>query len=180
VDIFGSLIQWVRDGWSKIKPFFVVDVFETAGVLRFGEYHRTAAPGFHWKIPFVDDPIEITTVEQTWRSPAQPLTTKDDVAVTVMTVVRYSIRDVKPYITLIFDQHDVLADRTMGLVRRHVARSTYLDLVAAEEPEKVIATALKRAVGKYGFEVEEVTFTGFTKARPLMLITQAVQADMVN
>jgi membrane protease subunit HflK len=180
MDIFQSIVNWIRDGWTRLKPFFVVDAFETAGVLRFGKYHHTAAPGLHWKIPFADDPVEITTVEQTWRSPAQPLTTKDDVAVTVMTVVRYSIRDVKPYITLIYDQEDVLADRTMGLVRRLVAKSTYRELVDAEEPEKEVATKLRRAVGKYGFEIEEVTFTGFTKSRPLTLITQSVLASLAN
>lgn len=177
MDLFGSLIQWIRDGWSKIRPFFVVDVFETAAVLRLGKYHRTAGPGFHWKIPFADDPLEITTVEQTWRSPTQPLTTKDDIAVSIATVVRYSISDVEPYITSIFDQGDVLADRTMGLVRRHVARATYAELVAEEEPEAKIATALRRAVHKYGFKIEEVTFTSFTRAKPLMLITQQASPE---
>jgi len=180
VNPFERLLDLIRDAWSGFKPFFVVDAFETAGVLRFGKYHRTAFPGLHWKLPFIDVPIEITTVETTWHSPAQPLTTKDDVPVTVMTVVRYSIRDVQPYITKIYDQKDVLADRTMGLVRRLVARSTYRELVDNEEPEKDIATKLRRAGSKYGFEVEEVTFTGFTKARPLMLITQSVLASLEN
>jgi len=49
--------------------------------------------------------------------------------------------------------------------------------VAEEDPEAKIATALKRAVHKYGFKVEEVTFTAFTKAKPLMLITQAPSAE---
>jgi regulator of protease activity HflC (stomatin/prohibitin superfamily) len=178
--MFEKLLELLKDAWSGIKPFFVVDVFETAGVLRLGKYHRTALPGLHWKIPFADVPFEITTVETTWRSPAQPLTTKDDIAVTVMTVVRYSIRDVRPYITMIYDQHDVLADRTMGLVRRHVAKSTYRELVDAEEPEREIATRLRRAVSKYGFEIEEVTFTAFTRSKPITLITQSVLASMDN
>jgi hypothetical protein len=68
----------------------------------------------------------------------------------------------------------------MGLVRRLVARSTYRELVDAEEPEKAIATALRRAVGRYGFKIHDVTFTGFTKARPIMWITQSTAASLDN
>lgn len=174
------IFDWLERGWSTIRPFFIVDCFEKGGVLRFGKYHRSAEPGFHWKIPLVEKVMEITAVETTWHSPAQPLTTKDDVAVTVTTVVRYEVTDPKAYITGIFDQKDVLADRTMGAVRRLVARKTYRELVDAEEPEKEIATLVKRAVHKYGFLIHEVTFTAFTKARPIMLISQSVLKDLDN
>lgn len=178
--MFDRILDWIDRGWGWIKPFYVVDVFEKAGVLRFGRFHRKAGPGFHWKIPFCEHVMEVTAVETTWRSTAQPLTTKDDVTVAVSTVVRYEVEDVEPYITGIYDQHDVLADRTMGLVRRLVARSAYKELLEMDEPEKQIATALRRAVGKYGFKIHEVTFTAFTKARPIMWITQSVTASLDN
>lgn len=178
--MFDRILDWIDRGWSRIKPFFEVDVFEKAAVLRYGKFHRKAGPGLHWKVPFIESVHEVTAVETTWRSISQPLTTKDDVTVAVSTVVRYEVEDVEPYITMIYDQHDVLADRTLGLVRRLVARSTYRELVDAEEPEKQIATALRRAVGKYGFKIHDVTFTGFTKARPIMWITQSTAATLDN
>lgn len=179
--MFDRIFDWIDRGWSRIKPFWELDVFESAGVMRFGRFHRKIGRGgLHWKIPFIECVVEVTTVETTWRSIAQPLTTKDDVTVAVSTVVRYEVEDVEPYITTIYDQHDVLADRTMGLVRRLVAKTTYKDLLDMEEPEKQIATALRRAVGKYGFKIHDVTFTGFTKARPIMWITQSVAASLDN
>lgn len=178
--MFERIFDWIDRGWGLLKPFFIVDCFEKAGVLRFGRYNRSAMPGYHWKIPLVEKVLEVTAVETTWHSPAQPLTTKDDVAVTVQTVVRYEVEDPEKYITRIFDQRDVLADRTMGAVRRLVARRTYRDLVDAEEPEKEIATLVKRAVHKYGFLIHDVTFTAFTKARPIMLISQSVLKDLDN
>jgi regulator of protease activity HflC (stomatin/prohibitin superfamily) len=147
--VFGleRIFDWIEKGWARIKPFFELDIYEKAGVMRFGHFHRKRGPGgLYWKIP----------------------------------LVRYEVEDVEPYITLIYDQHDVLADRTMGLVRRLVARSTYRELVDAEEPEKAIATALRRAVGRYGFKIHDVTFTGFTKARPIMWITQSTAASLDN
>ncbi len=179
--MFDRILDWIDRGWSRIKPFFELDVYEKAGVMRFGRFNRKVGPGgLYWKIPFVEHVVEITCVETTWRSISQPLTTKDDVTVAVSTVVRYEVEDVEPYITLIYDQNDVLGDRTMGLVRRLVAKSTYRELLEAEEPEKLIATALRRAVGKYGFKIHDVTFTGFTKARPIMWITQSTAASLDN
>lgn len=179
--MFERIFDWIDRGWSRIKPFWELDVFESAGVMRFGYFQRKIGPGgLHWKIPFIEHVIEVTSVETTWRSIAQPLTTKDYQTVAVSTVVRYEVEDVEPYITRIYDQHDVLADRTMGLIRRLVAKRTFVELVDAEEPEKEIATALRRAVGKYGFKIHDVTFTGFTKARPIMWITQSTAASLDN
>jgi regulator of protease activity HflC (stomatin/prohibitin superfamily) len=178
---FERILDWIERGWSRIKPFFEIDVYEKAGVMRFGHFHRKVGPGgLHWKIPFFEHVIEITAVETTWRSIAQPLTTKDGATVAISTVVRYEVEDVEPYIVAIYDQHDVLADRTMGLVRRLVAKRTFQELLEAEEPEKEIATQLRRAVHKYGFRIHDVTFTAFTKARPIMWITQSTAASLDN
>src|SRR5574341_556499 len=117
--MFDRILDWIDRGWGLIKPFFIVEAWEGGIVLRFGKYNRTVAPGFHWKIPLCEKPYEATTCETTWRSPAQPLTTKDDISVTIMTVVRYQIENVKPYLIVIHD----------------------------------------------------VTFTAFTRARPIMLIS---------
>lgn len=179
MNLFEPIINWFREGWSRLKPFFVVDAFETAGVLRFGKYHRTAPPGLHWKIPFVDDPIELTTCRTTVRLPPQYLTTKDDVAVAVAAIIAYEIVDVKPYITGIFDQHDVLCDVTMGAIRKTVAEANYKDLVE-NPPEEKVATAVRRKANRFGFSIDSVTFTSFTKARPIMLITQSVLTNLDN
>lgn len=176
---FEKLFDLLRDAWVGLKPFFVVDVYETAGVLRFGKYHRTAPPGLHWKIPFVDAPVEITTCRTTVRLPTQYLTTKDDVAVAVAAIIAYEIVDVKPYITGIFDQHDVLCDVTMGAIRQAVAMAGYKDLVE-NPPEERVATAVRRKANRFGFSIDSVTFTNFTKARPLMLITQSAITNLDN
>ena len=177
--MFEKLIEWLVEVRDGIKPFFVVDVFEHAGVLRFGRYHRTVGPGLHWKIPFVDKPWEVTTCVTTVRLPAQYLTTRDGVPVSLASIVKYEIVDVEPYIKDIFDQHDVLCDVTMGAIRRAVSESEYQALIA-NPPEAQVATAVRRAAHRYGFKIHEVTFTSFTKARPLMLISQTPVKELDN
>lgn len=177
--MFERIFEWVDRGWQYIRPWFVVDAYELVGVLRFGKFHREYGPGIHWKIPFADKPIEITACVTTVRLPAQYLTTRDDVSVAIASIVKYEITKVEPYITGIFDQHDVLCDVTMGAIRKAVAGTDYKDLVA-NPPEQDIAKTVRAAANRYGFKIHEVTFTSFTKARPFMLISQGVLKDLDN
>jgi regulator of protease activity HflC (stomatin/prohibitin superfamily) len=177
--MFDRILDWVDKGWHHLKPFVVVDAWETVGILRLGRFHKTAKPGFHWKIPFVDDVIEITSCVTTVRLPAQYLTTKDDVSIALAAIIKYEIKDIQPYITGIFDQHDVLCDVTMGAIRRRVQETNYQTLVE-NPPEKQVATDVRREANRYGFEIHYVTFTSLTKARPIMLIQQSVLANLDN
>lgn len=176
---FERLLDWIDRGWSLLRPFFVVDAYELGAVLRFGVFHRSAQPGIHWKIPFAEQVIDITACVTTVRLPAQPLTTKDDVAVTISAIVKYQITDVEPYVVGIFDQHDVLCDVTMGAIRDTVAKANYTDLLVSP-PEAEVLKMVRAEVNRYGFKILKVTFTAFTKARPIMLIQQQVFQNLDN
>lgn len=176
--MFERLIDLLLSAGEQLMPFFVVDVYQDAGVLRLGKYHRTCGPGFHWKIPFAEKNIEVMTCMTTMRLPPQTLTTADGKAIVVAAVVRYKIRDVQPYISLVTDQHDALADVTMGAIRTAV-RDMPFDALLSEPPEGKIATAVRRSVGRYGFDVEAVTFTDLAAVRSFRLI-QASPKDLDN
>jgi regulator of protease activity HflC (stomatin/prohibitin superfamily) len=176
--VFERLLDLILQAGEQLIPFFVVDVYQQACVLRLGKYHRTVTPGFHWKIPFVERPIEVVTCMTTMRLPPQTLTTKDGKAIVVAAVIRYKLRDIEPYISLVIDQHDALADVTMGHVRAHVREMTFEELLS-EPPEGKIATAVRRQVGRYGFDVEAVTFTDLAAVRSFRLI-QASPKDLDN
>ena len=176
--MFDRVLDWIDKGWQWIKPFNVIDAWETGAVLRVGKFHRAVAPGLHWKWPFVEQVVEITTVETTMRLPPQTLTTKDGVGVVVAAIVRYSIPNVERYVTQIFDANDVLADVTMGAVRQAVTGADYIDLMR-EPPEKTIAAAVRKEVNDYGFKLYRVTFSDLARVRSLRLI-QASAADVSN
>lgn len=177
--MFDKIIDLVDRGWGHIRPWFIVHAYESAGVLRFGKYDRKAEAGIHWKIPFIDEIIEVTSCTTTVRLPAQYLTTKDDKQVAVAAIIRYRIVDVEPYVKDIYDQHDVLCDVTMGAIRKCISESDYAALVE-NPPEEKVATMVRRKANRYGFEIQEITFTSFTRARPLMLITQQVLTSLDN
>jgi membrane protease subunit HflK len=177
--VFERLLDALINGWHLLRPFFIVRAFERGVVLRFGQFNRELEPGLHWKIPFVEEPIEFTACISTVRLPAQSLTTKDDVQVTIAAIVKYEIVSAKAYCVDIWDQHDVLADVTMGAIRRETATAVYATLVE-NPPETAILTAVRKEVNKYGFKIHAVTFTTFTRARPLMLLNQQALLHLDN
>lgn len=170
--MFERLIDLLVQAWANVTPVFVVDAYETAAVLRFGRYHRACGPGLHWKIPFVDRVIEVITCTTTMRLPPQTLTTADGKQIVVTAIIRYNVRDVEPFVTIIYDQQDALCDVTMGAIREAVRQATFADL-AAQPPEKEIATAVRRKVSRYGFDVEAVTFSDLAAIRSFRLVTPA-------
>ena len=176
--MFERLIDLILQTGERLLPFAIVNAWEKGAVLRLGKLHRVTGPGLVWKIPFAEDVIQHTAVTTTMRLPPQTLTTKDGKAVVVAAVVKYNVADVEKYTTQIWDQHDALADVTMGEIRGAVRDSTFEELLA-EPPEKPIATAVRRKISKYGIELEAVTFTDLAAVRSFRLIQQATK-DLDN
>lgn len=173
------LLDALVSGWHWLRPFFIVRAGDRCVVLRFGRAHRELEPGLYWKWPLVEEPVDVTACISTIRLPAQSLTTKDDIQVTIATIVKYEILNATPYVCDIWDQHDVLADVTMGAIRRETATALYADLVKSP-PEAAILAAVRKEVNKFGFKIHAVTFTTFTRARPLMLLNGAPILNLDN
>lgn len=173
-----KLIELAAQGWNWLTPFVIVVASQNAGVLRFGRYHRTLAPGFHWKWPLVEEANTQNTCVTTLRLPPQTLTTKDFKVVVVAAIVKYQVKDIEPFITEIWDQTDVLADVTMGAVRKVVSAQAYADLIE-NPPEATVLDLVRKEVNRYGFKVERVTFTDLAEVFSVRLI-QAHPKDISN
>ncbi|HXC03243.1 MAG TPA: SPFH domain-containing protein [Bacteroidia bacterium] len=168
------MLEWLKGVfeaiWEHLLPFTVIHVYQNAGVLRFGHYHRTLMPGFHWRWPFVEEIYPENIYRTTLALEPQTITTKDDKTVVVGGIVRYRIVDVQPFITEIGNQHDLLRDTSMGAVLRQV-RQVELRALLDKPPENVIASDVRRQVKPYGMEIESFTFTDIGQIRTLRLIT---------
>lgn len=167
------MFDWIKDmisaTGSLVLPVVICHAWQGGVILRWGRYHRTITPGYYAKIPLVEDVVLAEACETTLRLPPQSLTTSDDKAVVVSSIVKYEIKDMRKYVCDVWDQKDVLADVTMGAIAKCVQEHTYEQLMKGE-PDKEVLTAVKRGVGKYGFQVNQVTFTDRSKARSIRLV----------
>ena len=167
--MFERLIDLLASGWDYIAPFVVIDAYQGAVVLRFGRYSRTLEAGFHWKWPLAERAIEVDTCLTTLRLAPQTLTSHDGKSLVVAAIVKYRIVDPKPYVIGILDQVDVLADVSMGAIAQCV-RAVDAATLFSDPPEGKVATAIRRQVNRFGFEIEAVTFTDLGRVNSLRLI----------
>lgn len=170
--MFDRLWEILAQIWNHLLPFEVVDVYQNAGVLRVGNYHRTAAPGMHWKIPFVDVFNMQNISDTTMRLPQQTIPTADGIDVVVAIEVNYCINDVKEYICRSTDQADVLIDSGMGAVFDEVSKVTLEHLLANRSAVMdSIVENMRKVINKYGFRVNRAKFTDLGRIRTIRLMT---------
>ena len=173
------MFDWIREIVTALRehltPFVVVYDWESAAIFRFGRYHRTVVPGFHWRWPLIESYLSEHIVITTLALEPQSVTTKDDKPVVVQGIVRYRITEVKLFLTEISDQHVVLRDTAMGAVLKQV-RLIESRMLLDEPPESKIAADIRRQVKPYGIEIDQdrgFTFTDIAHVRTLRLITHA-------
>lgn len=174
--MFDRLWEILANIWHDLLPWIVIDAYQNGGRLRLGQYHSTLTSenglfgtGLHLKIPFADQINAQNVCVTTMRLPPQTLETKDGVNVVAGAMVRYFIKDIQPYIVGITDQGDVLIDITLGAILKAIKAATYAEL-QKELPEAAVLEKIRTKVNKYGFKIEEVTFTDFGRARSFRLI----------
>ena len=164
------LFEFLAQFGKHLLPFVVVPVYQNAGILRLGKYHRTVAPGIHWKWPFIEDPYHENIFLTTVRLQPQTLTTKDNESIVVSGVVRYRVVDVEPYLSKIGDQHDLLIDTSMGAILKAVRSLPLRDLLD-NPPEGKIASDIRRQVKDFGVEIAGFTFTDIGRIKSIRILT---------
>jgi membrane protease subunit HflK len=177
------MFDWIKDLFTAtgtlLSPVVMVRPWQGAVVLRYGRWHRTLTPGYYWKWPFFEDAVWTETCETTFRAEPQSLTTSDDRPVTVSAIVKYEIKDVRKFVCDVWDQRDVLGDVTAGAVDECIRAHTYEELMRGV-PDAALLTKVKRGVGKYGFQINGVTFRDRARGRSLRLIMPSSMKDLDN
>lgn len=171
--MFEKVLELLEKVWTLATPIVILHPWHGGIITRWGQYRRTISSEerrfYPVKWPFAEDYVLTETCETTIRLPPQSLSTKDDVAVVVSSIIKYKIIDVQKFLCDVWDQKDVLADVAMGAIAKAVRDSSYEELMQGK-PEKEVLTAVKRGVGKYGFEVLTATFTDRARAKSLRLV----------
>jgi regulator of protease activity HflC (stomatin/prohibitin superfamily) len=177
------MFDWIKDvitaTGSLLSPLVICHAWQGGVILRWGRFHRAITPGYYAKWPLAEDVVLFEACESTMRLPVQSLTTSDDKSVEVSSIVKYEIKDARKYVCDVWDQKDVLADVTAGAVSEWVQSHTYAELMQGT-PEKQVLTKVKYGVGKYGFQVNQVTFPDKAKGRNVRLFMTSSAKDLDN
>lgn len=101
--------------------------------------------------------------------PAQPLTTSDDVPITIQPSIESHVVDARKLLLTVEGKDRALHSLAAGVIAREVARTTW-DVVRTEAFAEVVWKAIRKRGFRFGIEVDEVQFVALQKTRSLMLL----------
>ena len=165
--MFDKLIAAIQQFGKDLFPLFVIDMWEEGVVLRGGKFLKVVKPGMYLKIPFLDAVWKHTVITQSIDIPPQSVTTADNKNVVVKGIIRFTISDVKLFLTTITEPKDVLTDTTGGMIREIIEDTNWTDIV---DIDKKLTAEVSKFVKKWGIKVQKVTLTDLQIANSIRII----------
>lgn len=167
------MFERILDKLMEAVQFFmfwvVIRDYERAVVLRFGRYHRTLKPGFHWVWPLgIEDALHDNIVPRTVSLSAQSLTTRDNKQIVVSAVVTASISDIKKALLKVEGVDHALMDACYAAIAQSVSRADWSTL-ATEEFGEALTEACRLQAGQYGVEIERVQLADLSMCKSIRL-----------
>jgi len=174
--VFDKLISLIQQFIHELLPIFIIDEWEEAIILRNGKYIKTVKPGLYFKIPFFDSVWKHTVITQSIDIPPQSITTADGENVVVKGIIRFSIIDIKTFLTTITEPQDVLTDTTGGMIREIIEDTRWVNII---DIDKRLTSEVGKFVKKWGIKVEKVTLTDLQIANSIRIIQDSTHQSKV-
>lgn len=154
----------------------IVRPFQKGVVERLGKYRRTADPGFHMIIPFIDRMTRVDMRENVVEVPPQEVITKDNVEVTVDAVIYYMPVDAVKLIYNVTNFY-LAATKLAQTNLRNVVGEMQLDetLTSREVINSKLREILYSATEEWGVNVVRVELQ---RIEPPADVTQAMHRQM--
>lgn len=167
--MFDRLLDLIVQFGQQLVPFIIVNQTYGGVMLRFGTFKKVLEPGWHWKVPFIDEPLTNSIVWTTISMPAQSLTTKDGKDIVVKGVIKYKIVDIQIFALEVYDAIDAISDMTQGIIFDIVKDRTWDELQFDNLKTKITRKAQTEAK-RWGIEIETVTLSDLAKIRSIRLL----------
>ncbi len=171
--MFDKLIDLLTSWWNYIIPAVIVPSYEQAVLLRNGKFKKVLEPGFHVKLPILDEVISQHVVITTLSLAAQSLYTKDRQNIVVKGVIKYKISDVKVFLLEVFDAQDALADMTQSIIK-NIVISLPLEQCIDPEIDNILTKKVRVEAKKWGVDIQQVTLTDIAPIRSFRIINDSI------
>lgn len=171
--MFDKLIDLLTSWWNYIIPAVIVPSYEQAVLLRNGKFKKVLEPGFHVKLPILDEVISQHVVITTLSLAAQSLYTKDRQNIVVKGVIKYKIADVKVFLLEVFDAQDALADMTQSIIK-NIVISLPLEQCIDPEIDNILTKKVRVEAKKWGVDIQQVTLTDIAPIRSFRIINDSI------
>lgn len=162
-------LQQIADWIAKLKCWYVVRPWEQAIRVRCGKWIVSVLPGFHFRIPFIDEVLIQNVRLRVLNLPVQTVTNKSGETVTLSGAVRWRISDVRMIYEKLHTPEDWIYNTVLAALAEAVFESN-----GDATPLKLGVAATKVLVSGspgLGLEIECVSVTDFARVRTYRLIS---------
>jgi len=170
--MFDKLIELLSTWWYYITPVVIIPTYEEAVLLRFGHFKKVLHPGFHVKLPILDEVLTQHVVVTTLSLSAQSLYTLDKQNIGVKGVIKYRIADVKTFLLEVYDAQDALSDMTQSIIK-NIIISTTMDNCIDPDIDNVLTKKVRVEARKWGVDIQQVTLTDIAPIRSFRIINDS-------
>lgn len=166
--MFDKLINFLIELKDDVIPLRVVNEWESGVRMRGGRFHKCVNAGIRFKIPFLDKIFTCYNITRTLHPHAQTLTTLDQKAIVLKSIIRYHVKDAKTFLLTMNTASDVLIDTTQGIIKETIETMKWDELTGVDD---IITEKTKEMVEKWGIEIEKVTLTDLGLIRTYRLMS---------
>jgi regulator of protease activity HflC (stomatin/prohibitin superfamily) len=167
--VLDKLIDTFIHVWDSVKFWEIVLHYERGIRLRCGKFKALLDPGWHWKIPVIDQIISDNVVTRTNNLSPQALQTSDGKSVQVSGILRFNIRDIQKAMLEVEGIDHAIRDIGYLVIAEAVQTNLYDTVRSADFGEPLTKSA--RKIGwRYGIEVEQLGLSDVSPAKTLVLV----------
>jgi len=168
--VLDRLIDLLLAAWRWLVPWAVLADDQVGLIRRLGVTHRIMRRGWNWKLPIVEEALEVCSALDSTALREQSLTTIDGAQVTLRCVLTYRVVDPKLWIIEVETPQTVLNDAGCLAVSELVSELNADEVL--QGPEFLIKLARRvRARGRrFGIEVLSVGLADRTTAPTIRLL----------
>lgn len=166
--MFDKLINFLIELKDDVIPLRVINEWESGVRMRGGKFNESVDAGIKLKIPFLDKIFTCYNITRTLHPHAQTLTTLDQKAIVLKSIIRYHVKDAKTFLLTMNTASDVLIDTTQGIIKETIEKMKWEELTGVDD---IITEKTKEMVEKWGIEIEKVTLTDLGLIRTYRLMS---------
>jgi regulator of protease activity HflC (stomatin/prohibitin superfamily) len=164
MEIVNQIIQFL----SKIFNWWVIIMpWEQAVFVRAGKNSKKITKGMYLKVPFLDSVYIQTVRKRMIDMPVQTMSTKDGQAITIRSVVGYSIKDIEKLYNTISHPEMTIQGLVMSKIGEYINARTSKD-INIKELEGIISNEVSKE--DYGLSDINVNITNFAIVKTFRLI----------
>jgi len=162
-------LQQLAEWFGRFKCWYIVRPWEMAIRVRLGRWTATVPPGFHIRLPLVDEVFVQNVRLRVVNLPVQTVTDKQGTTITLSGSVRWRVSDVRQLYEKLHTPEDWIYNTVLAVLAEAVFESD--GELAPIELGKKASGVLKEQSNDSGIEIDCVSVTDFARVKTFRLIS---------